>query len=353
MSGDLGTRARNLPRIADVAARAGVSTATVDRVVNGREGVRPATAQRVLRAAAELDYSVDPALAATAPSRPMRLAFLLPAGTNRYLSHLGRLIGTSGDLFASFRMQARVEFVDGFKPELLARHLRKTAREVDGIALMALEHPAVREAVDGLVERGVPAVTLISDVANSRRAAYIGLDNRAAGRTAAFLIARFVGRRSGPGPKLALIAGSRSYRAHEEREMGFLSFVEQFPAGIEVLGLREGHDDVARNYRQAKMLLAQHPDVAGLYNIGGAPEGIARALKEAGRDQDVVFVGHGLTPETRPLLIDGTMDAVITQNPHGMIVDCATVFANLRDGRVPTQGLERPRSEIVLRENLP
>jgi DNA-binding LacI/PurR family transcriptional regulator len=89
----------------------------------------------------------------------------------------------------------------------------------------------------------VPTVTLISDIANTRRAAYVGLDNRSAGRTAAYLIARFIG----PKPaKVAMIAGSLSYRAHEEREMGFLHlFQELFPA-IEVVGLREGHDEERR-----------------------------------------------------------------------------------------------------------
>ena len=52
------------------------------------------------------------------------------------------------------------------------------------MAFMALEHPAVREAVNQLAERGVPTVTLISDIAHTSRAAYVGLDNRAAGRTA-------------------------------------------------------------------------------------------------------------------------------------------------------------------------
>ena len=77
-----------------------------------------------------------------------------------------------------------------------------------------------------------------------------------------------------------MIAGSLSYRAHEEREMGFLHvFEELFPA-IKVVGLREGHDDADRNYRQTRMLLGQHPDLAGIYNIGGAADGVARALKE-------------------------------------------------------------------------
>ena len=59
---------------------------------------------------------------------------------------------------------------------------------------------------------------MISDPAHSRRAAYIGLDNRAAGRTAAYLLGRFIGNRAA---KVALIAGSLSYAGHQEREAGF------------------------------------------------------------------------------------------------------------------------------------
>lgn len=342
-------RRRRMARIDDVARLAGVSTATVDRVLNQRPGVRAVTVQRVLKAASELGYVLGPGLPAGA-LKPLRLAFLLPAGSNRFLTMLGRQIAGSGDQLASFNMRARVDYIESFKPELLAQHLRKIGRDVDGVAFMALEHPMVREAVDWLAERGIPAITLISDIANTRRVAYVGLDNRSAGRTAGYIIARFIG----PKPaKVAMIAGSLSYRAHEEREMGFLHlFQELFPA-IEVVGLREGHDEEARNYRQTKMLLAQHPDLAGIYNIGGGPEGIARALKEAGRQNEVVFVGHGLTPETRALLVEGAMDAVITQNPQAALMDCVSIFANLRAGRPASQGVERPRTEIILRENLP
>ena len=336
-------------RIDDVAARAGVSTATVDRVLNGRPGVRALTVQRVLRAAGEIGYLIDEARPASA-LRPLRLAFLLPAGDNRFLGMLGRLIGGSQAQLASFNMRARVDHIESFRPELLAQHLRAVGREVDGIAFMALEHPLVREAVDALAERGVPTVTLISDIANTRRVAYVGLDNRSAGRTAGYLIGRFIGKRPA---KVAMIAGSLSYRAHEEREMGFLHLFQDLFPQIQVVGLREGHDEEARNYRQTKTLLAQHPDLAGIYNIGGGPEGIARALKEAGRQQEVVFVGHGLTPATRDLLIEGAMDAVITQNPQAALMDCVSIFANLRAGLPATQGVERPRTEIVLRENLP
>ena len=84
-----------LSRITDVAHRAGVSTATVDRVLNRRPGVRPITQQRVLAAATELDYMPAEDLLAAMKPKPMRLLFLLPAGTNRFLTTLGCLLYTS------------------------------------------------------------------------------------------------------------------------------------------------------------------------------------------------------------------------------------------------------------------
>jgi len=342
------SRQRQLATVTDVARLAGVSTATVDRVLNQRAGVRAVTVERVLNAARDLGYLAEGSLAHST-FKSMRLAFVLPAGTNRFLGLLGAHIVGAQDRLAPFNMRARVSFIESFKPEVLARELRLLGKDMDGIAFMALEHPLVREAVDALAEKGVATVTMISDVAHSRRVAYVGLDNRAVGRAAGYLIGRFIGTRPA---KVAMIAGSLSYRAHEEREMGFLQILQEQFSQIAVVGLREGQDDENKNYRMAKSLLARHPDLAGIYNIGGAPEGIARALTEAGRAQDMVFVGHGLTPRTRELLIDGTIDAVISQSPQSLLMDCITVFSNVRSGQGATQGLDRPRTEIVLRETL-
>jgi LacI family transcriptional regulator len=336
------------PRARDIAQAAGVSTATVDRVLNRRLGVRAATAQRVVEAAAALDYLPRAALYEALRPKPMRLAFLLPSGSNRYLRMLGEHISASDEQLAAYNVKSHCHFVEGFNPEALARSLRHHARRADGIAFMALDHPLVRRAVAEIVA-DVPVLTMISDISDAPRTAYVGLDNRAAGRTAALLIGRFVGERRG---KVALIAGSRSYRAHEEREQGFLGIIETaFPA-LTVVGLREGHDDAAQNYRQTRALLARYPDIIGIYNIGGASDGIARALREANRGTSVTFIGHGLTPDTRAALRDGTMDVAITQDHQIMTLNCVRIFTNLRGGRAALSGIEPIQISLFVRENL-
>lgn len=336
--------------ITDIARHAGVSTATVDRVLNQRPGVRAATAQRVLKVAADLNYLAESELYQALRPQAMRILFILPSGKNRYLNMLGDYAGASHEQFERYHVQCRSRYVDGFDPHKLAETLLHESNRVDGIAFMALEHPVVREAVNVLAERHIPTVTLISDLSHSARQAYVGLDNRAAGRSAGLLMGRFVGENSG---HVALIAGSRYYRGHEEREFGFQLLLEEKFPHLKLIGLREGNDDTATNYQQTRQLLEQYPDLVGIYNIGGASDGVAQALKESEQDQKIVFIGHGLTPDTRALLIDGSMDALLNQNLQQTVTNTVRIFANIRDGLSPTTGIEPTQINIILNENLP
>ncbi|WP_163317271.1 substrate-binding domain-containing protein, partial [Enterobacter hormaechei] len=83
----------------------------------------------------------------------------------------------------------------------------------------------------------------VSDVPNSRRAHFVGIDNYAAGRTAASLIGRFVGPRKS---KVGMIAGSLALRDHVERQFGFEQVISREYANLEVLPVREARDENAR-----------------------------------------------------------------------------------------------------------
>jgi LacI family transcriptional regulator len=100
-------------------------------------------------------------------------------------------------------------------------------------------------------------------------------------------------------------------------------------------------------------LLAEHPDLVGLYNAGAGNRGIAEALEQAGRARDVIFVGHELTPHSRRFLMRGSMDAVINQDPGHEARSAARVLMalGLKQAIVPDQ--ERIRIDIFVRDNLP
>ena len=334
----------------DVARLAGVSTATVDRVLNNRGGVKPIKSRRVFEVAMELGYIDESDQRAVDVGPRSKVVFILPQGRSRYIGMLGRMIVARTADFERLRLTPVVDYINSFNPKALAKALRQHAATAQGIAFMAIEHPLVRETVAQLGAEGVPLATLISDMSGSGRMAYFGLDNRAAGRTAGLLLGRFIGDQPA---KVAMIAGSLSYRAHGEREMGFLDIVQEMYPNLDVVGLREGKDDEDLNFRLMRTLLSQHPDLRGVYNIGSGAAGVARALRQGRRSGKVVFVGHGLTADTRECLIDGTIDAVITQDADDTISRCAAFFASLRGGQPPVINPEPMRIEIILSENLP
>jgi LacI family transcriptional regulator len=339
------------PSMMNVAGAAGVSLATVDRVLNRRKGVKARTVERVLKAALDLGYMSEAEHERLSKPRPPNIAFLLPMGANPYLRLLGEKVRAVADTHSREAAPLRCFFIESFDAAALAAAIRQQARWADGIAFMAIDHPLVREAAEEVSAGGTRLVTIVSDLPHPSREAYVGLDNQAAGRTAAHLLGRFCRPNRG---SVALVAGSRVYRAHAEREMGFLGLIEEAHPDLRVIGMREGHDDRNENYRHTLSLMEQNPDLVGIYNVGGSSDGIARALRERNKAGQIVFIGHGLTHDTRNLLIEGTMDAVINSDPDAIIREALAQFSLTPEELSGQRAGHRPfKMDLILRENLP
>jgi LacI family transcriptional regulator len=334
----------------DVARTAGVSLATVDRVLNRRPGVHADTVERVQAAVDLLKYRPDRIAARLARGRDHHFRFVLPVGENAFMQMLEREVRAAADRFAEERVQIAITHVDVFDGDVLAGALESLGGKVDGVAVVALDHPRVREAIDELTAAGIPVVTLVSDVPRANRAHYVGIDNSAAGRTAATLLGRFLAGRAG---KVGLIAGSVALRDHIERQLGFEQVMSRDFPGFQVLPLREGRDDDARAEALCTELLREHPDLVGIYNIGAGTAGVVAALERAGRGADTVLVAHDLTTFNRKHLIRGTIDAIINQDAGHEARSATRLLLAEREGSPFHPGQERIRIDIFLRENLP
>jgi len=335
--------------VIDIAREAGVSVATVDRVLNSRAGVRERTREIVLETAKRLGYFATNSISLPqTEGEVIRLDFVLPVGTNTFIQMLHDQLGAQGA--ARPDLDVRINSIEGFNPDKLARTLHDLPSETRGVGLIALDHPTVREAIRALSRNGIKVVTLATDILYVPRIAYVGIDNRQAGRLAGQVVGRLLGVTGRPG-KVALFAGSLSYRGHQEREMGFRHILAEEFQKLQIVELREMGDDRERAYEEASALLSRHDDLSAFYNIGAGNLGIARALREHDRDKAIVFIGHELTDGTKRLLLDGTMDAVIDQNPRVEAREALNILTHaVRDS--PYE-VHPPRLHLVLKENIP
>lgn len=337
-------------KLHDVAREAGVSVATVDRVINRRPGVRAKTIAKVEEAVRRLNYQPDRLAARLARSREYRFCFVLPVGSNTFMQNLNDEIIAHAELMAAERVTISVERTDVFDADVLAETLESLAGRFDGIAVVPLDDPLVGEAINALVDQGMLVVTLVSDAPRSRRAHFVGIDNVAAGRTAASLLGRFVGPRSG---KVGLIAGSLALRDHIERQYGFDQVIQREFPHLSLLPAREARDDFELVEARARELIASTPDLVGLYNVGAGNRGVVAALEAASRGNDIVLVCHELTAFSRKALIRGTADVVINQDPGHEVRSATRIMLALTDGMPIVAGQERIRIDIFLRDNLP
>ncbi len=324
----------------EIARVAGVGIATVDRVLNKRGRVRQATRQRVLQAKA----AIETGSRVQNRAKPWRLKVFLPevAGpSTEFLAECFQQFGVKGN--------ATIEciFTTKMEPAVLARKLRSCEGQgIDAVAFQALEDQRVRDAVEHLKLRNIPCLALVSPLAHAPLIGFVGSDSRAGGRTAGLLM----GLACPQGGKVVVLSGGQLYRSHEYREMGFRAYLRSDCPHLEAVQTVSGQDDITGNYNAILEVLEKHPDIAGIYNVGGGNEGVVRALSEKKLKNEVKFIGHNLTAKTRDYILDGAMQFIVHQNMQ-LLAERAVdaMIARLENREVVISSVP---VEVITRENL-
>jgi LacI family transcriptional regulator len=332
------------PTVNDIARAAGVSLATVDRVLNARPGVRAQTVAAVNDAIARIGYVRDVAAANLARGRSYDLAFVLPDTAAQFVEGLVQRLQAEVRRAEQARTRISVHRFPAEDPHALAAILaRLPAAGVDGVAIMAPETPVLRDAIRALSGAGVVVLALVSDLPNTGRDHFVGIDNRAAGRTAGVLMGRFLGGRG----RVAVVAQSMQLTEAVERRAGFDAvMLRDFP-GVVPLPSVEAHGDPA----VLQAALDSLGDVAGVYMVGAGVRALTRHLAARGRHP--VIIAHELTAHTRASLLSGEIAAVIAQNPGHLIRSAQRILRARIDGAPIDEAQEQIRIEIVISENLP
>lgn len=335
-------------KISELAKHAGVSTATVDRVLHGRGGYSLKSKDAVSRAIEALGYGV---LADHLTEKPTTYAFtvFVPALDSPFRSAIIQSAEQAAGSIRGAHVNLTVGDINLMGGQGTIDALRAIDCEaVDGVCLFAVDAPGVRDEIDRLTEIGVKVCTIVSDVPSSRRCAYVGLDNVAAGRTAGRMMHRMMPK--GPG-SIGVITGSNQIRDHLERYMGLSQALTLYRPDVRVLPACEGDSIDHRNTEHVEQLFADHDDLLGIYSIAGGSTGVIAGLRNVERPEGFVAVVHELEPSVREALIDGTIDLVLHQNTRSMMRITLNTLLNACEGLPPDP--ERLPIEIFVAENLP
>lgn len=300
--------------IKEIAKKAGVHPATVDKVLHHRVGVSDEVRQKVQAIINEMGYKPNPAgRILQKQGKEFRLAAILAdvdampflkEGIDRGVrEQVGFQIQTEYHITKFDDAQGQAAIVDNAADS-----------QVDGIIISPVNAEAVRRAIDRAVETGIPVVTTDSDISNAKRLCYVGMDSAKASRVAGRLMGEFL-RGSG---QLAIISSAIAAENNNygvaTRQQGFTDFIRREFPGIEIVTCLESFEDAAITYQKTAEILKAYPALRGIYITCGGVSEVGRALIESGLEKDVVVVSFENYPEILQLMRKGVINCTLASD---------------------------------------
>ena len=331
-------------RLEDIARHAGVGVATVDRVLNERGGVSEKTTARVLASAQSLGTK---RVLPSNRERRLSIEAVLFRNHSAFYSRLNQALKEVTKL-ADIPATIYRTHIDVDDPERLISHLEAVAESRDGIILFASDLPQISDAIKRLAKQ-TTIVTISTDIPDSARHCYIGIDNFNAGQSAA-KISEAICRKGG---RILIIEPDPTAWAQMERFNGF----QQFFAN-------RGEEEKLRRFYQTKpltlalgeviALLQAEEDIRVLYSP--INNEFLEMLVEAGRHEttirSVAKIVHDLSPHSIKNLQSGLIDIVLDSNPMQQVFQ-AVEFISEQHGYVTKLESSVVDFQLYTSDNLP
>lgn len=292
----------------------GLSRATIDRVLNGRGNVHARTRKAVEESMARLAALPAQSRLDRDTLRETDVVLRLGRGLMDQIHRAKDNLGAG-----PVRLHDIHQKDDAHILALIRELCRDIARP---LIITAKNSEGLRTELVNAKARGKRIVTLVSDLAHDARAAFVGVDNRMAGQTAAFVLGNFFVNQEA---KVGVVLGDYAFSCHEDREIGFRTCLRANFPNIQVADVAKSDDSSERTYEAVKKLLREHPAIKGIYNVAGGNAGLAEAIVESGLA--VRVISHEANHITAPLVRNGLIHYLISQDPNELLKKALDIAA--------------------------
>ncbi|MGB6198201.1 MAG: substrate-binding domain-containing protein [Candidatus Acidiferrales bacterium] len=332
-----------------IAELAKVSTGTVDRALHGRPGISEGTRKKILRIAKRIAYTPHPAARVLSIGRAsLRIGICIPEEIHFFYDQM-----RAGIFDEARRVHGLgVEIIYMPVPSLGAgekeRVIELLGRGVNALVVTPGNPKSIRASIDRAEKKNVRVVCIVTDAPRSRRSGVVCVDPKLSGHLAAELMAKFVR----PGSEAALITGMLTAEEHRLKTEAFCAgFRKECPGGT-IAAVVEAHESAEESYRKTCKLLADHPDLGGIYvsTVNCLP--VCRALRDHKRAGRVQLITTDLFPQMVPQFERKTIQASIYQDPYLQGQTAVRLLADflLNGIEIPNTNYLNPG--IALRSNL-
>ncbi len=332
-----------------IAEMSGVHRSTVDKVLHGREGVSDEVRDRVQKIIDELGYQPNVIGKALAQQKNPKVIAVLLLRVDA-INEIRTGIEAAYADFRNFglRIDYYVSRENDHTEQLNTLNLIQS-KKIDGLLISPIRHPDIIKAIDALADKGVPVVTINTDVPESKRVCFVGQDAVQAGRVAGNLMGEILGGRG----KVAIVTGSAHIFCTVERYQGFTALIHERYPQIEIVDILETHEEALTAFQKTVNLVNTVDDLAGIYVTCGNVREVGRAVRMLNKASKIKIISFDLYPEVVKLVEENIVDFTIGQNLEAQgFRSLKVLFDLIFFNKAPATSFIRTAIDIRLRENV-
>ncbi|CAG0982403.1 D-allose-binding periplasmic protein [Phycisphaerales bacterium] len=221
---------------------------------------------------------------------------------------------------------------------------------VDGISISCTDGEVLKMPIDAAVAKGVQVCTFDSDSPKSKRFAYYGIDDEAAGRAVMRELAKAMGNKGGP---IAILAGNQTAPNLQARVRGVKAELEALKGnGFTLKDVYYHAETAAEAAAKVQQVQTSNPDIGGWAMVGGWPLFTQNALNGvADKGVKVVSVDH--LPQQLDYVRKGEVQALIGQDCYGWGYESVRmVVEKIVDKKDPPKVINNFDLKVVTKENV-
>jgi len=340
--------------IKEIAAAAGVSRGTVDRVLHNRGSVKQEVADHIREIAANMGYFPNRAgKILAARKQPLTIGYVLPSIGNLFFADVKKGIRMAEREMSDFGLKVELAEVRGFYPENHIQAIESMAKSgCSALCVVTADTPEIRQCVNHVVDSGIPVVTMNTDLSDTNRLCYVGCDYILAGNTAAGLLSIY---RNRDYTKLLIATGSLKVKGHNDRIYGFNETLKKKKFPFTLLEIYETEDDDEIAYVRTMEQLNKYPEANCIFIAAAGPAGVCKAVDELSnkRKKEMCVLCYDDIEPVKRYVRKGTIDFVICQEPvqqgYQSVVKLFNYFLDGGKGRMDDY---ITKAVIKIKENL-
>ena len=337
--------------IKEIAEMAGVHRSSVDKVLHNRPGVSDAVRQRIQKIIDECNYQANPiGKALKMQERKLNIKVILLEVDA--LAYLKKGIEEELKKYDSFQVNieyASIPYTEVKKQAVALQECMEN--KMDGIILSPINSSEIVRKIDECSQKGIPVITVNTDIKGSQRLCFIGQDGFKAGRVAGRLMGEFL---HGNGKAAVFTSDGDNHQSFPfgTREDGFRDVASRSFPGLKVLPSIHTQEKPQVIRRKMRELCEKEEGLSGIFITCGGVKAVGDILEEYER-KDIKLICYENYPEIIEMMekeiVTATLDSDIIEQGRWALQILMDYFIY---DRKPPRKHRYTEIKILLKESL-